>query len=141
MIVPTRESLLTLSADLAAVRGIGPWLADLLGDCISDENAAVFERVELALHEICVNIVDHAYQGQPGTFTIHGVVSADRVTAEVVDHGIPFDEDAVCPPVPGIPQVGGYGLVIVKRLVDTVAYQRVNDTNRWRIEVARTPQG
>ena len=49
-----------LAADYEAARQIGPWLADALSELRAAQASRAGE-VELALHELAINIVDHAY--------------------------------------------------------------------------------
>lgn len=126
---------LRLAADLEALRALGPWLHDLL-----DEGGAgeLHGRLELALHEICVNVVQHAYAGLPGTIQLAGRVGPGEVELSVVDGGAAFDAAGVRVPVPTVPQEHGYGLEIVKQLVNELSYSREQEgRNRWVLRVDR----
>lgn len=119
---------LVLPADLAALRELGPWLAGLLE---SGGRAQLAPRLELALHELCVNVVTHAYDGGPGELRVSGTAGPDGVELLVVDDGAGFDREAVVAPTPGVPQEHGWGLHLVDQLVDEVHYTREEGQNRW----------
>ena len=127
-------SVLSLPADLAALRELGPWLRDLLDRAGAGE---LHSRLELALHEVCVNVVRHAYDDGPGTVDVAGSVGPAAVELTVTDHGAAFDSTAVTPPTPGEPQVHGYGLLLVEQLVDRLDYLRTEGQNRWLLQVSR----
>src|SRR3954447_19982093 len=58
------DARLYLGVDLAALRGLRPWLetAVVVGEEARD---SLMGRLELATHELCVNIVEHAYGDAP----------------------------------------------------------------------------
>ena len=55
---------LTMSADALSVRKLGPWLSEALAPT-GAEATDLHGKMELAVHEVCMNIVDHAYGAQP----------------------------------------------------------------------------
>lgn len=90
-------------------------------------------RVELALHEICVNIALYAYPGRKGELRLASWMEADRIVFEVRDDGIPFDPSAAPPPDmeakarAGRP--GGLGIYFYMTFLDGVAYRREGREN------------
>jgi anti-sigma regulatory factor (Ser/Thr protein kinase) len=131
------EPTLVLPADHEALRRLGPWLSDLIGLPRADDAPDLLSRIELALHETCTNVVDHAYDGGPGQLSVTGWVNDTTVWVRVTDHGRPFERNAVAAPQPGVPQIRGYGLMIVEQLVDAVDYRRTADTNVCELRIAR----
>jgi len=111
--------------------------------------AAVLERVEglpdparttydvsLAAHEVCTNVIDHAYAGQAGgrigiTLTLEQPLR--RLVIEVCDAGRAFDPSQVPEPDFESGQVHGYGLFLVQQLVDQATYKSLPDGNCWRL--------
>lgn len=119
---------------------------NVMGACVTEmllrvedlpEAALVASKVQLAVHEVCTNIVKHAYAGQPGgriTATLTLTTSPSRLVVELTDRGRPFTPPG--PPAPDLtqPQEGGYGLFLVRSLMDEVAYSRAEPgVNHWRL--------
>jgi anti-sigma regulatory factor (Ser/Thr protein kinase) len=136
----TARSRLTIKADTLSVRQVTDWLMRLLAPA-GPESAALQDRVELAIHEVCVNIVDHSYGPDhiphADDITIEGAMDQAAVWIWMWDRGSSFDFGAVRRPVPGIPQVRGYGLVIVEQLASELHYVRENNTNIWSLRFDR----
>jgi len=124
------ESSLRLRAELIELRALTPWLTALLA---AGDAQAMYERLELALHEICVNVVEHAYSGREGFLDVEGLVHSDRIELRVLDSGHAFDPASYQPPQDGIPQLHGYGLMIVRQLVDDVVYNNEKGQNSWTL--------
>jgi serine/threonine-protein kinase RsbW len=95
----------------------------------------VSNNIWLAAHEICVNIVQHAYARQPEPDGIDVIIALnaqnDCLTIHLFDTGQPFDENCVKEPSLGEEQVHGYGLFLVRSLMDSVDYQRQESRNCW----------
>jgi len=97
-------------------------------------------ELELAVSEILTNIVQHAYGGQSKGGEIWGEfrLEADRVQVDVYDRGVPFDLAAVSAPTaepdPRHPRERGYGVHIVRQVMDEVDYwPSTGDGNHWRL--------
>ena len=93
---------------------------------------------ELALEEIFLNIVMHG--SEPGITPRVEVflnLGADAVTMTVEDDGPQFDPLSLAPPdVTGSladRRVGGLGVFLVRKIMDTVSYARVAGRNRLRM--------
>lgn len=127
----TVTTALTLEAELETLRSLGPWLVDLLGP------GDLCERVELALQEVAVNSVKHAYNGHPGTIEIRAEADPDTVRIRLFDSGSQATELPNTAPDPAELPVGGFGLMIVKQLTDSFGYERVGDQNIWTLEFRR----
>jgi len=131
---------LTMSADALPVRDLGPWLSEALAPT-GAEATALHGKMELAVHEVCMNIVDHAYGGGPakdrGDLHVECWVHRDAVLVRMSDGGSPFQASAHRP-TPGVPQIRGYGLPIVEKLADEVRYERGNGINICSLRFRRT---
>ena len=131
---------LTMRADALSVRELGPWLSEALAPTGAEASVLV-GRMELAVHEVCMNIVDHAYGTQPpGDRTdlhVECWVHPEAVLVRVTDGGSPF-QDPAHRPTPGVPQIRGYGLPIVEKLADDVRYERGNGINIWSLRFRRS---
>ncbi len=90
-------------------------------------------EVQLAVHEICNNIIQHAYGHEEGT--IWGdfqLTPQDRRLSVILhDRGQAFDLSTVNEPDLEQAQEGGYGLFLVRQLMDEMHYEPENGNNRW----------
>jgi serine/threonine-protein kinase RsbW len=93
-------------------------------------------NIQLAVHEICTNIVGHAYQGMMGgRIAIAMSVTPDplRLIVELRDTGRAFDPSSAAEPDLENAQIHGYGLFLVQSLMDDVSYEALPNGNRWRL--------
>jgi sigma-B regulation protein RsbU (phosphoserine phosphatase) len=90
--------------------------------------------LNLALEEAVVNVMNYAYpKGTVGTVTIDAEASDERLKFVITDQGAPFDptakEDAdITLSVEDRP-IGGLGIFLVRQLMDSINYERVNGCN------------
>jgi len=91
-------------------------------------------KIELALHEICVNIVRYAYpRGRRGDMAVRLWPDGESLFIEVRDKGIPFNPvrkknpDLMVKLRRGLP--GGLGVYFFKTLMDGLTYRRVGGQN------------
>ncbi len=96
-----------------------------------DEN--LLYQIELSLHEICSNIIKHAYGEKDGQIRIAFTVNAEtaKVQIDLYDDGLTFNSTSATPPNLERPQTEGYGLFLAQQLLDTVLYERQGDQNHW----------
>jgi serine/threonine-protein kinase RsbW len=105
----------------------------------------------LAIHELCVNIIEHAYGGaREGTtgyiaMTITLTTFPHRLIVETYDTGEPFDPSRV--PEPDLLSERGRGLQLIRALMDEVSYLARNEQawhttkgHPWRAETRKPPQ-
>lgn len=112
-------------------------------------------NVQLAVHEACANVIDHAYQGSNQTFDVRLQLDkkSGRFYATIRDSGRPYqpnqDPSADAPlwrpfrfeshhgyrlhavPEPGFDQIRGRGLFLMYSLVDDVIYFVDTPYNHW----------
>jgi len=90
--------------------------------------------LNLVLEEALTNIIFYAYE--PGTVNeirLDFVTYADRLEITLTDSGKPFDPTVS--PDPDISlsaedrPIGGLGIFLIRKLMDTVDYQRKNEQN------------
>lgn len=90
--------------------------------------------LQLALEEIVTNVIDYGYvDGQPHTFTVELAAADRRVTAVVTDDARAYDplaraEVDITLPLEERP-VGGLGVHLVKKLMDSAHYERRDGRN------------
>lgn len=91
-------------------------------------------KVELALHEICVNVVLYAYpEGRPGDMAVRLWSDEGSLFVEVRDRGVPFDP-AKKPRPDLLSKIrhgkrGGFGIYFFKTLMDGFTYRREGNEN------------
>jgi serine/threonine-protein kinase RsbW len=127
---------LSVNATYQDVRKIDQALVDLLA-AVGDIDETTVHSIELAVHEIATNIVDHAYsENQAGVIEASIALSGGlprRVTVELNDAGTPFNAATVAPVNLESPQESGYGLFLAEALMDEVHYERRAGRNIWRL--------
>ncbi len=93
----------------------------------------------VAIEELFANIASYAYPDSSGSATICVGIDDDTDTATftVSDTGIAFDPLAKAEPDITLPaeerEVGGLGILIVKKTMDTLTYSRENGENRLKM--------
>jgi serine/threonine-protein kinase RsbW len=95
-------------------------------------------RLRLALVEAYSNVVRHAHRDQPNLPVLIRLELQGRdIALEVWDHGKGFDLSTYLAPSPQEKQEGGYGWLIMNRLMDRVEYRlQVNGRNCLKLEAS-----
>lgn len=117
---------------------------NVLGACISamlqrveglKEPGKLAYDIELATHETCTNIVDHAYGGINGRIRVSLCLLENKrqFVVELNDTGRSFDMSTAQSPNFDEPQIRGYGLFLMHQLMDKVEYIPQPGNNRWRL--------
>lgn len=100
-----------------------------------EQREDVTPLVQLAVHEACLNIIQHGYDEGCGRMLL--LLSADpdsrRFIADIEDTGRPFDPANVPEPCPQ-GQVRGYGVYIIQQVMDRVTHEVRGGTNRLCLE-------
>jgi serine/threonine-protein kinase RsbW len=102
---------------------------------VSNANDFIY-LVELAISEICTNIIQHAYAGQKGEIKGQITLLNNGIYLDFYDTGHSFDP-AVVPTPQSNPHdlvEGGYGLHIVRQIMDVVSYDCQERSNHWHLE-------
>jgi serine/threonine-protein kinase RsbW len=117
----------------------------ILGVCIAEmlariEGPAVQEKIvyslQLAAHEVCANIVEHAYGERSGSrigITLTVMYEPRQFVIDLHDHGSAFDIDSIAEPNLEEAHDHGYGMFLVRSLVDHVTYTPLPASNHWRL--------
>jgi serine/threonine-protein kinase RsbW len=118
---------------------------NLIGSCISgiiereedlpNPKELIF-RLELAVREICNNIIEHAYAGAEGRIKIYLSIeeAPRRLVVDLYDFGRTFELQSYHQPNQHEPQTSGYGLFLVDELCSRVEYRSEGNINHWRLE-------
>ncbi len=95
----------------------------------------VLTPITLAVHELLVNIVRHAYAGQPGDITLNIEQSSTELNVVIMDAGAnAFAQPDVIagPDLSDLPE-SGMGLFIIHQAFNVVEYTRTEQGNRWQL--------
>ncbi len=97
-----------------------------------DEQTAT--NMNLAIEEAVVNVMIYAYpKGTKGKVNIEAISNDDRVKFVISDNGVPFDPTVVVEPDTSLSaeerKIGGLGIYLVRRLMDSVNYERIKGFN------------
>ena len=129
---------LHVPSDLKFLKVVETWLLGCLqaelGDTVDWSRQS--SRLRLALVEAYSNIVRHAHKNQPNLPVLIRLELKERdMAVEFWDHGEGFDLSSYLPPNPEDRQEGGYGWLILNRLMDRVDYRlQVNGRNCLKLE-------
>ena len=107
-------------------------------------SASCRQDLELAIEEVVVNICHHGYGQKPGPLILRIVDSpSGSFQVEIEDEGPEFNPLAQSLPeaTPSLEnwKVGGLGILLVRRAVDNVDYERRNGRNLLRLRMV--PKG
>ena len=122
--------------------------AELAGD------STITYAVQLAVHEICANIIDHAYGAYDpdNRIDIRLTLNEAQLAAKIVDNGRVFNPQTLLETTwemqaaengssyrlthinePRLEQERGRGIYLVYQLMDSVIYTPQNDRNLWQL--------
>jgi serine/threonine-protein kinase RsbW len=123
---------LAVPALLGEVDRVRSFLHEYVADLGLDEEDGL--KIELALHEICVNIALYAYpEDSAGDLAIRIWRDDRTLFMEIRDRGVPFDP--VKKPDPDliarfrVGTRGGLGVYFFRKMMDGLSYRRVGDEN------------
>ena len=114
-----------LCADLSQLKAIRDFVAEASRDL--DVEDWIIPDVQLAVDEICSNVIKHGYGGRGGEIEVTVEPIEDGVQVTVRDWGIAFDPQTVAVPNVDAPlelrSLGGLGLFLVRQLMDNVHFE------------------
>ena len=96
-------------------------------------------KINLVLEELTLNIMNYGYTDEEIHYIDVSVQTEDsNVTIEIVDDGRPFNpiSDAPAPDLEGPMmdrRIGGWGVHIVRTIMDDVSYVRTDNKNRMTL--------
>jgi serine/threonine-protein kinase RsbW len=95
-------------------------------------------RLRLVLAEAYSNVVRHAHRDQPNLPVLIRLELRERdIALEVWDHGTGYDLSTYMAPSPEDMQDGGYGWLIMNRLMDRVEYcLQIDGRNCLKLEAS-----
>ena len=126
------QQSITLTNDVNTVPKVNDFVDGIAQDLSITPSAA--KKLNLALEEAVVNVMDYAYpEGTRGYLDVKAQANDQRLMFIITDTGIPFDPTAQRKVDTSLSvderPVGGLGIHMVRQLMDSINYERVNDTN------------
>lgn len=126
------ERKLHLKNNINDVPSLSEWLESLVQENLIPEEKLF--SVTLALEEAVVNVMNYAYPGQEDMpVDITATLDGSALSFVIDDHGIPFDptqkEDPDVSMSAEDRPIGGLGILLVKQIMDSVSYERVDGHN------------
>jgi sigma-B regulation protein RsbU (phosphoserine phosphatase) len=123
---------IVVPAVLKEIDRVRRFLKDYVAGLGLDEEDSL--KVELALHEICVNVAMYAYPEEPhGEMAVRLWREDGVLVIEVRDKGVPFNPvkkknpDLLVKLRRGLP--GGLGVYFYRTLMDGLSYRRIRGEN------------
>lgn len=139
-----------MTATSLSVSATAPGMREITGafDAFSAANGIagpVAHAAQVALDEILSNAVRSGFApGQAGRIDVRFEVADGALDLLIVDDGVPFDPLARADPDTRAPlearPFGGLGIYLVRRLMDSVEYERRDGKNRLRLRKAIIPR-
>ena len=99
---------------------------------VPDHTASLLPGLHIILDEVCSNIVKHS--GASGfEVDVEFMANPDSVKLVFVDDGMSYDPLSHEDPDPATPAemrpIGGLGIMMVRKMADSVRYERKRDRN------------
>jgi serine/threonine-protein kinase RsbW len=89
--------------------------------------------VELALSEVITNIAKHAYDHQTGELSGQISLQENGVVLDLYDNGESFDPSSLPEIDFDEAHTGGYGIHIVRQIMDEMDYSSKDGKNHWHL--------
>ncbi len=107
--------------------------------------AQEINKIELAAEEAIVNIVHYAYGGKSGNITVTcRSEDNEKFFVEIIDSGLSFNPlDAKTPDLEANIDdrlIGGLGIYLTEKLVDTIEYKREDNKNILTLAVFKSTE-
>jgi len=98
----------------------------------------IIQKLKISIDELVTNIISYGFDdGNDHSIEISFEYSGKQLAVEIIDDGVPFNPLDAARPDTTLSiedrEIGGLGTLLVSELVDTVAYQRRNNTNVVRL--------
>ena len=120
---------LILPASLEALTALQPFIRSAAH--AFSERAA--QEIALAVHELCTNIIRHAYRGSDGKIYLEVVYQQCSITFMIRDnapHAFALPREIMQPDPASLPE-GGWGIYILHKVMSQVEYRRLQNGNEW----------
>ena len=123
---------ITLGNDMHEISRLSEFLKTATTRMQLDSSLA--SQLRLAVEEAVVNVIDYAYPADThGDIRITILSDKHQIKVVIADHGVPFDptekEKADTSLSAEERPIGGLGLLLVRELMDTINYERIQGQN------------
>ena len=134
---------LTLKNDLHQIKTLSDFVKDMTGRLNLEPKLA--GNIRLAVEEAVVNVMDYAYPvGLEGDITICAKSNGKWLKFIISDEGVPFDptEALQVDTTLSVEErpIGGLGIHLVRQLMDSINYERIDGTNTLTLRKELTNQ-
>ena len=126
------EKQLTLKNDIRQVKQLNAFVKEGIEQLQIETSLG--KRLQLAIEEAVVNVMEYAYPtGETGDVTIKMMSDGSVLRIQIIDAGVYFDPTSKEKADIDIPvqdrQIGGLGILLVRELMDSINYERINQLN------------
>ena len=133
----TLSRSITLDNDVAQVTELNQFVQSMTEELQLDK--ALSRRIKLAVEEVVVNIMNYAYVADvKGQVKVEAMANDERLRFILTDSGRSFDPTAVSRADTTLTvedrPIGGLGILLVRNLMDSINYERIDGQNILRIE-------
>ena len=133
----TLSRSITLDNDVAQVVELNKFVQSVTYDL--QLNKSLSHNIKLAVEEVAVNIMDYAYVADvKGQLKVKAMANDKRLKFIFTDSGRPFDPTSVSRADTTLTvedrPIGGLGILLVRNLMDSINYERIDGQNVLRIE-------
>ena len=128
----TLTETLVLKNDVHEVTRFSSFIKSVIEELNIDKSLG--HQLRLAVEEAVVNVINYAYPtGTEGDITVKITSDGHILHCQIIDAGIPFDPTAqektdISLPTQDRP-VGGLGFLLVRELMDSINYERIDGKN------------
>lgn len=131
-----RIHTLTIPSSTRYLEDVRQFVESHAWDAEFSEN--VVEQLKMAVDEACANVIEHAYKGESEhPIDIAVIVKPDKFTVRIRDEGEGFNPQAYNEPdlmrMARTRRAGGFGVHIMRRLMDHVEYRKRGTMNECRL--------
>ena len=123
---------LTLHNDVKEVEALGPFVKQIAEQLGIEKSLS--GKLRLALEEAVVNVMEYAYpKGTTGEVKVRATSNGHRLKFIITDSGISFNPTEVAAADTTLSAeerpVGGLGILLVRKLMDSINYERIDGKN------------
>jgi len=125
------ESIM-LSNSVSEVKDLNKFVKDVLNRLNIETN--LVRKLQLAVEEAVVNVISYAYpEGTTGNIQVSATADSETLRFIITDSGSPFDPTVAAKADTNLSieerPIGGLGILLLRELMDTINYERVDGNN------------